>query len=88
MNTVVSALPDMCGVKCSKTASGCLKKVSGRKLLMEALLLLSLCSAPIPHDWNFSSLMINRMRFWRDVAYLQEAMHGMWKMMIRKMYVS
>lgn len=48
----------------------------------------SLCSAPIPHDWNFSSLMINRMRFWRDVAYLQEAMHGMWKMMIRKMYVS
>ena len=76
------------GVKCSKTASGCLKKVSGRKLLMEALLLLSLCSAPIPHVWNFSSLMINRMRFWRDVAYLQEAMHGMWKMMIRKMYVS
>ena len=67
---------------------GCLKKVSGRKLLMEALLLLSLCSASIPHDWNFSSLMINRMRFWRDVAYLQEAMHGMWKMMIRKMYVS
>lgn len=64
------------------------EKVSGRKLLMEALLLLSLCSAPIPHDWNFSSLMINRMRFWRDVAYLQEAMHGMWKMMIRKMYVS
>ena len=29
------ALPDMYGVKCSKTASGCLKKVSGRKLLME-----------------------------------------------------
>ena len=37
---------------------------------------------------ELSSLMINRMRFWRDVAYLQEAMHGMWKMMIRKMYVS
>ena len=44
------------------------EKVSGRKLLMEALLLLSLCSAPIPHVWNFSSLMINRMRFWRDVG--------------------
>ena len=40
MNTVVSALPDMYGVKCSKTASGCLKKVSGQKLWMEALPLL------------------------------------------------
>ena len=41
MNTVVSALPDMYGVKCSKTASGCLKKVFGRKLLMEALLMIA-----------------------------------------------
>ena len=74
------------GVKCSKTASGCLKKVSGRRLLMEALLLLLLCSVPIPHVWNFSSLMNNRMRFWKDVAYLREVMHGTWRMMIRKMY--
>ena len=62
------------------------EKVSGRKLLMEALLLLLLCSAPIPHVWNFSSLMNNRMRFWKDVAYLREVMHGTWRMMIRKMY--
>lgn len=62
------------------------EKVSGRKLLMEALLLLLLCSVPIPHVWNFSSLMNNRMRFWKDVAYLREVMHGTWRMMIRKMY--
>ena len=53
---------------------------------MEALLLLLLCSVPIPHVWNFSSLMNNRMRFWKDVAYLREVMHGTWRMMIRKMY--
>ena len=67
-------------------SAGYLKKVSGRKLLMEALLLLLLCSVPIPHVWNFSSLMNNRMRFWKDVAYLREVMHGTWRMMIRKMY--
>lgn len=42
--------------------------------------------SPIPHVWNFSSLMNNRMRFWKDVAYLREVMHGTWRMMIRKMY--
>ena len=86
MNMAVSVLPDMYGVKCKKTVSACLRKESARKRWTIAMLLPLLCLVLTLRNWNFSFPIISPMKYWRDVACLQEVMHGTWKMTIRKMY--
>lgn len=51
-----------------------------------AMLLPLLCLVLTLRNWNFSFPIISPMKYWRDVACLQEVMHGTWKMTIRKMY--
>ena len=86
MNMAVSVLPDMYGVKCKKTVSACLRKESARNRWTIAMLLPLLCLVLTLRNWNFSFPIISPMKYWRDVACLQEVMHGTWKMTIRKMY--
>ena len=86
MDMAVSVLPDMYGVKCKKTVSACLRKESARNRWTIAMLLPLLCLVLTLRNWNFSFPIISPMKYWTDVACLQEVMHGTWKMTIRKMY--
>lgn len=69
-----------------KTVFACLRKESARNRWTIAMLLPLLCLVLTLRNWNFSFPIISPMKYWTDVACLQEVMHGTWKMTIRKMY--
>ena len=76
-NYIVSSLEkagikDMYGVKCKKTVSACLRKESARNRWTIAMLLPLLCLVLTLRNWNFSFPIISPMKYWRDVACLQE----------------